>query len=99
MGDLGPTWGHLEDARQLCGQSYQGTFPSVGLPGCFWMTCCPPPLMLDYVYVASKSSLRCVSVIVPQQSDGELDLRASDHLPITSNFEALHEVEKKPDCD
>lgn len=60
------------------------TFPALGWPCCFWMTCCPPLLKLDYCLYRSED-YRCGDGGAEVMGDKSL-LVASDHRPLRVEF-------------
>ena len=58
----------------------RNTFPALGWPCCFWMTCCPPIFKLDYCVYRSEEYY-CNEDGADVLADKSL-LVASDHRPL-----------------
>ena len=85
-----PPW--FRSMRRLLGGSegFEGcgnrdrTFPALGWPGCFWMTCCRPVLLLDYVFYKDGNGwITCAGTEVVKDKGM---LVASDHRPVKVTF-------------
>mmetsp|Transcript_4511 Transcript_4511/g.8615 ORF Transcript_4511/g.8615 Transcript_4511/m.8615 type:complete len:281 (+) Transcript_4511:68-910(+) len=64
------------------------TFPAVGWPCCFWASCLPALLKLDYC-VYRSSEWKCVETTVPKGGEDGILIKASDHRPLVSRFEKV----------
>jgi len=94
MGDYNsPPW--FEAAKTIKQNGFRdcrgrNTFPALGWPCCFWMTCCPPIFKLDYCVYKSEEYY-CNEDGADVLADKSL-LVASDHRPLKVIFYSTEKV-------